>query len=133
VDHAVALAHGGQWHEIAHLPMFFQRKCAANITATYTPRADGLVGVRNACDDKDGGRMVSEGLARPVAGHPGRLEVRFAPDWLAWAPMVWADCWVLELDPEYRWAVVGGPGRKGARPTVPSSRFRAFGLRATAY
>ena len=33
--------YSGQWHEIAHLPMFFQRKCKDTITATYTPRADG--------------------------------------------------------------------------------------------
>ena len=95
--------YAGQWHEIARLPMFFQRNCAANVTATYTPRADGKVGVRNACDDKDGESMVSEGVARPVAGQPGQLEVRFAPDWLAWAPMTWADYWVVELDPDYQW------------------------------
>jgi len=127
--------YGGEWHEIAHLPMFFQRKCVANITATYTPRADGLVGVRNACDTKDDGRMVSEGTARPVAGHPGRLEVRFAPDWLAWAPMVWADYWVVELDPEYRWAVVGGPSRKylwilSRTPTMDRAQYDAIRNRA---
>ena len=104
--------YSGQWHEIAHLPMFFQRKCAANITATYSPKPDGSIGVTNACDDKRGRRIVAEGKARPVPGHPGRLEVRFAPDWLAWAPMVWADYWVVELDPDYRWAVVGGPSLK---------------------
>ena len=104
--------YSGEWHEIARLPMFFQRKCVANITATYTPRADGTVGVRNACDEQDGTQSVSEGAARTVAGHPGRLEVRFAPGWLAWAPMVWADYWVVDLDPDYRWAVVGGPDRK---------------------
>jgi apolipoprotein D and lipocalin family protein len=26
-------------------------------------------------------------------------------------PLVWADYWVVELDPGYGWAVVGGPGR----------------------
>jgi apolipoprotein D and lipocalin family protein len=103
--------YAGEWHEIAHLPMFFQRNCVANITANYSNRADGTIGVRNACDGKDGKRLVSEGAARPVAGHPGRLEVRFAPDWLAWVPLVWADYWVVELDPGYGWAVVGGPGR----------------------
>jgi apolipoprotein D and lipocalin family protein len=103
--------YAGEWHEIAHLPMFFQRNCVANITATYSNRADGTIGVRNACDGKDGKRLVSEGAARPVAGHPGRLQVRFAPDWLAWVPLVWADYWVVELDPGYGWAVVGGPGR----------------------
>lgn len=104
--------YAGQWHEIAHLPMFFQRNCVADITATYTPRADGTVAVRNACGDGKGGTLASEGTARPVPGHPGRLQVRFAPDWLAWLPMTWADYWVVELDPQYRWAVVGGPSRK---------------------
>lgn len=127
--------YGGEWHEIARLPMFFQRKCVANTTATYTPRADGLVGVRNACDRKDGVRMVSEGTARPVAGHPGRLQVRFAPDWLAWAPMVWADYWVVELDPGYRWAVVGGPSRKylwilSRTPTMDRAQYEAIRARA---
>ena len=123
--------YSGQWHEIAHLPMFFQRKCVANITATYTPRADGTMGVRNACDEKDGTRSVSEGTARTVAGHPGRLEVRFAPGWLAWAPMVWADYWVVDLDPGYGWAVVGGPSRKylwilSRTPTMPRAQYDAI-------
>ena len=125
----------GQWHEIAHLPMFFQRNCVANITATYTPRVDGTVGVRNGCDEEDGARSVSEGTARTVAGHPGRLEVRFAPGWLAWAPMVWADYWVVELDPDYRWAVVGGPDRKylwilSRTPTMPRAQYDAIKSRA---
>ena len=37
------------------------------------------------------------------------LEVRFAPAWLGWLPMVWGDYWVIDLDPEYRWALVGAP------------------------
>jgi len=126
--------YSGQWHEIAHLPMFFQRNCAAHITAEYTPQADGSVGVRNACDDKAGKRIVSEGAARGMAGHPGRLEVRFAPAWLAWAPFVWADYWVIELDPDYRWAVVGGPDRKylwvlSRTPTLPRAKFEAIKVR----
>ena len=84
--------YAGQWHEIARLPMFFERKCVANITATYTPRPDGTIGVRNACDAGNGKRMVSEGMARTVAGHRGgRLEVRFAPAWLSWRAGAWAD------------------------------------------
>jgi apolipoprotein D and lipocalin family protein len=104
--------YSGQWHEIAHLPMFWQRQCVGDITATYTPRTDGTVGVRNACRTDDGTTDVSEGTARPVDGTPGALQVRFAPDWLSWLPMVWADYWVIELDPDYRWAVVGGPDRE---------------------
>ena len=127
--------YGGEWHEIAHLPMFFQRKCVARITATYTPRADGSVGVRNACDDKAGKRIASEGVARPVAGKPGQLQVRFAPGWLSWVPFIWADYWVVELDPDYQWAVVGGPDRKylwvlSRTPTMPRERFGEIKARA---
>lgn len=102
----------GKWHEIAHLPMFFQRKCVDSITATYTPLPDGNLEVLNACRTKDGSFNESLGVARPVAGTPGALKVRFAPDWLRWLPMVWADYWVIEVDPEYQWAVVGGPSLK---------------------
>lgn len=102
----------GTWHEIAHLPMFFQRHCVDRISATYTPLPDNTIEVRNACRTKDGSMSESVGVARPVEGHPGQLKVRFAPDWLSWLPMVWADYWVIDLDPDYQWAVVGGPTHK---------------------
>jgi len=104
--------YAGTWHEIARLPMFFQRQCVDRTTATYTARQDGSIEVRNACRTKDGSMIESVGAARRVDGHPGQLEVRFAPAWLSWLPYVWADYWVVDLDPEYRWAVVGGPSRK---------------------
>lgn len=101
-----------QWHEIAHLPMFFQRKCVDQITATYSVNADGTVAVHNACRTKAGKMDVSDGVAKTVQGQPGALKVRFAPRVLAWLPWVWADYWVIDLDPNYQWAVVGGPSRK---------------------
>lgn len=104
--------YGGQWHEIGHLPMFFQRRCVDKITATYSANADGTVAVHNACRVKDGSMEASDGVARKVAGQPGALQVRFAPAWLSWLPMVWADYWVVDLDTHYQWAVVGGPSRK---------------------
>lgn len=102
----------GTWHEIAHLPMFFQRHCVDQINATYTPLPDNTIQVRNACRTRDGSMNESTGVARPVEDKPGQLKVRFAPGWLAWLPMVWADYWVIDLDPDYQWAVVGGPSHK---------------------
>jgi len=104
--------YAGQWHEIAHLPVSFQKKCVGDITATYALRADGRISVHNACRTSDGERIAAEGVARPVEGEPGQLQVRFVPDWLAWVPLVWADYWVIALDPDYQWAVVGDPDRK---------------------
>ncbi|QNP41763.1 lipocalin family protein [Lysobacter solisilvae (ex Woo and Kim 2020)] len=129
--------YAGTWHEIAHLPMFFQRKCVDTITATYTPRPDGTIMVRNACRGRDGTMVQADGVARPAGGRPGALEVRFAPRWLSWLPAVWADYWVVELDPDYRWAVVGGPSRKylwvlSREPDMPRSLFEEIRARAAA-
>ncbi|HET6554973.1 MAG TPA: lipocalin family protein [Dyella sp.] len=107
-----AARYAGHWHEIAHLPMYFQRQCVDHVTADYTVRADGTFGVRNVCRTRNDVADSAEGVARPVKGRPGALQVRFAPAWLAWLPLVWADYWVIELDPDYRWAVVGSPSRK---------------------
>ena len=128
--------YAGTWHEIAHLPLFFQRKCIDTITATYTPRPDGTVAVHNACRTANG-MDASDGVARRVDADSGALEVRFAPEWLAWLPMVWADYWVIELDSNYRWAVVGSPSRKylwvlSREPSMPASQFRAIRDRAQA-
>lgn len=103
--------YAGEWHEIARLPMFFQRQCVSDITAQYTLSEDGQIGVVNRCRNDDGEIEEVDGIARRVEGHPGRLQVRFAPDWLSWLPFTWADYWVIALDSEYQWAVVGEPGR----------------------
>ena len=129
--------YAGNWYEIAHLPVSFQRKCVADITASYALRADGTISVRNACLARDGSQAVAEGVARTVEGHPGRLEVRFVPGWLSWVPLVWADYWVIALDPDYQWAVVGDPDRKylwilSREPTMDRELFARLKAKAEA-
>ena len=107
--------YAGLWHEQARLPNRFEKQCAGHVTAEYTPLADGTVRVRNRCVQADGRIDEAVGRARvvPVAGLPGagRLEVRFAPDWLGWLPLVWGDYWILKLDRDYQVALVGTPDR----------------------
>jgi apolipoprotein D and lipocalin family protein len=102
--------YAGQWHEIARYPNFFERMCARDVTANYTRNADGTIKVVNACRKEDGSTQSAEGLARVVA--PAKLEVRFAPAWLGFLPFVWGDYWVIELAPDYSYAVVGEPSRE---------------------
>ncbi|MDF4003773.1 lipocalin family protein [Luteibacter sp. PPL201] len=105
--------YAGTWHEIARLPMFFQRKCAGQSIAEYTPQPDETVTVHNRCPGQDGREMSVLGTARrPDPYARGKLQVTFAPRWLRWLPMVWADYWVIALDDDYRWAMVGEPRRK---------------------
>ncbi|MEN6650092.1 lipocalin family protein [Stenotrophomonas hibiscicola] len=129
--------YAGQWHEIAHLPVSFQKQCVGDITANYGLRRDGRISVTNTCRNGDGERVVAEGVARPVAGHPGQLQVRFVPDWLSWVPLVWADYWVLALDPDYQWALVGEPDRKylwilSRLPEMDRARFEQLKEKAEA-
>jgi apolipoprotein D and lipocalin family protein len=126
----------GTWHEIAHLPMFFQRKCKDRITATYSRLPSGAIRVLNACRTHRGAMDSAEGVARPVGGaRGGALKVRFAPAWLGWLPWVWADYWVIEVDAEYQWAAVGSPSRKylwilSRSPSMPKAQFDALSERA---
>jgi apolipoprotein D and lipocalin family protein len=97
------------------LPNRFEKKCTGPVSAEYTPRDDGTIEVRNRCTLADGSFDEVVGSARvvPVAGQPGagRLEVRFAPAWLSWLPVVWGDYWILKLDRDYQVALVGTPKR----------------------
>lgn len=104
--------YAGLWYEQAHLPLFFQRNCVANTTARYTVRDDGRIDVVNQCDTDKGERIESTAIARKVDGSTSKLEVRFAPAFLSFLPAVWGDYWIIDLDPDYQWAVVGSPDRK---------------------
>lgn len=101
--------YAGRWYEIARLPMPYEDDCTGDVRAEYARRPDGGIEVINRCRTA-AGESIARGSARVLG--PGRLQVRFAPDWLAWLPWVWADYQVIELDPQYRWALVGQPSRR---------------------
>ena len=103
----------GRWYEIARKPNRFQAACAGDVIVQYGLREDGRVDVFNQCSEADGDLRSASGVARipEPAQHPARLEVRFAPAFLGFLPMVWGDYWVIDLDADYRWAVVGEPER----------------------
>lgn len=106
--------YAGVWYEVARLPNRFQEQCVGDVSATYRLREDGRFAVINACRVADGKIDQATGVARLASAGESRakLEVRFAPDWLAWLPMVWGDYWVIELAPDYSYSVVGTPSRK---------------------
>ena len=122
----------GRWHEIASIPQWFQRACVADTTAEYGKAPDGTIAVTNGCRKADGTRSVATGSARFVAAPgEGKLEVTFLrlfgdPLWL-----ISGDYWVVALDPDYRWSVVGHPGRDygwilSRDPTMPRETLLAL-------
>jgi apolipoprotein D and lipocalin family protein len=107
VEHVDLARYQGTWYEIARLPLYFEKNCAGNVTATYTLRTDGKIQVVNRCLKADGRPIVAKGtgqLARKD-GPASQLKVTFF-----WP--FFGDYWILDLDPSYRWAVVGSPDRE---------------------
>lgn len=113
VDNLDLERYQGRWYEIARLENEFQEKCARNVRVRYSLRPDGAMEVVNQCDRGDGSLMSAQGLARKqdADGKASKLEVRFAPAWLSFLPMVWGDYYVMDVADDYSWAVVGTPDR----------------------
>ena len=124
--------YAGTWHEVALYPNRFQQACAADTTATYTPLADGRIGVRNSCRRADGSEMSVNGVAEVVdAATNAKLKVSFLPAWLRWTGIGRGDYWVLYLSPDYRVAIVGEPSREylwilARTPTLPEAEYEAL-------
>lgn len=101
----------GLWYEIAKIPNRFQKQCVRGTTAEYTLREDGRITVVNRCFKEDGRADEAKGLAKVVddTGN-AKLKVSFV-SFLGWRPF-WGDYWVIGLDEDYQWVVVGTPDRK---------------------
>lgn len=45
-------------------------------------------------------------------GPNSKLEIRFAPAWLSFLPFVCGNYWIIDLDTDYSYAVIGEPDRE---------------------
>ncbi|WP_296236239.1 lipocalin family protein [Psychrobacter sp. UBA5136] len=112
VDRVDLKKYAGTWYEIGRLPMYFQRNCASDVTATYIEKTDGSgIKVINECKAQDGSAITAEGLAKPTDGTGSKLKVTFLPSWIRWVPVGRADYWVLARDADYKTALVGTPDK----------------------
>ena len=93
----------GRWYELARLDHSFERGMT-DVSATYTPQADGSVRVVNRGFAAASGQW-REAIGRALfTGAPttGSLKVSF------FGPF-YGGYHVAALDPDYRWALVLGP------------------------
>ncbi|NWF50261.1 MAG: lipocalin family protein [Ignavibacteriaceae bacterium] len=110
VDFVDLKKYAGLWYEIAKIPNSFQDHCIKGTTAKYSIKPDGEITVINSCIDEDGDLDETTGIARVVDKKTNsKLEVSFV-SFLGWRPF-WGDYWIIGLDPNYQWAVIGTPKR----------------------
>lgn len=101
----------GIWYEIAKIPNRFQKQCVRGTTAEYSLREDGRITVVNRCVNEDGDVEEAKGVAKIVdTTSNAKLKVSFV-SFIGWRPF-WGDYWVIGLDDDYQWAIVGTPDRK---------------------
>jgi len=127
VESVDAASYMGLWYSIASIPTSFERQCIQGTTAEYTLLENGTIQVVNTCYDAEGNPDVARGHAWiPSSAESSKLKVsfvRFLGMWWFGAPY-----WVIDLPPDYSYAVVGHPSRKygwilSRTPTLPDEVF----------
>lgn len=128
--------YAGKWYEVARLPNSFEKNCAGNVTAEYKLLENGKIEVVNTCKEADGKSNIARGTARTTADKTNaKLEVRFAPAFLSFLPLVWGDYWIIDLGENYEYSVVGDPSRKyfwvlSRTPEIEETRLKEILQRA---
>ena len=97
----------GKWYRVSFIPNSFQSMCVADTQAEY--KLDGEdISVINRCRTKDGSIEQANGIAKVVdASNNTKLRVSF------FRPF-YGNYWILDLEPNYQWVLVGEPSRKYA-------------------
>ena len=97
----------GTWYEIARFDHSFERGLVG-VTATYELRGDGKITVINAGykNSFEGKYKTAKGKAKqPNSDEPGKLKVAFFL-------FFYADYFILELDKNYQWVLIGSSSDK---------------------
>jgi apolipoprotein D and lipocalin family protein len=105
VAHVDLQRYAGKWYEVARIPNRFQKKCSRDVSAEYSFEGDAIK-VHNLCVNTAGRTTGITGKAKVVDQQSNaKLKVTFF-----WP--FYGDYWILGLDPDYRWALVGTPNHK---------------------
>lgn len=103
----------GRWYEIACFPSRDQPKDGVNTRATYALNDDGTVNVLN--ETWSGGkRSYIQGSAYKAEPNTDEAKFKvkfFVPPFLPIIPVV-GDYWVLYIDQDYQYALIGQGSRK---------------------
>jgi apolipoprotein D and lipocalin family protein len=93
--------------------LFSKKKCAYNVSATYTLNENGNIVVDNRCYDNQ--KQLQQSIGEAFVVNPPyntKLKVSFLPEAVRWIPIIRGDYWILKLDEDYQTVLVGEPSRK---------------------
>jgi apolipoprotein D and lipocalin family protein len=124
----------GIWFEVARLPNLEADgfgQLGVDVTATYEKRADGTIGVQTVSYNAKARMRRTEvnGTVRPT--NAGRSQLL-----LTFYRVIRGRLWIIGLDHDYRWALMGTPSRRrlwliARSPCLPQAEYdRAMAIAA---
>ena len=126
VQHVDLKRYMGDWRVIANIPYFAEKGCIDSIE-TYAARPDGRID--NIFTFRKGSFDAKQSQVRAIAWvHNQETNAEWR---IRFFHLITAKYLVLDLDPEYRWTVVGHPSRKygwimAREKTLPDSTYRGM-------
>jgi apolipoprotein D and lipocalin family protein len=116
----------GTWFEVARLPNLEADgfgQLGVDVTATYEKRPDGTIGVQTVSYNAKARMRRTEvnGTVRPT--NAGRSQLL-----LTFYRVIRGRLWVIRLDHDYRWALMGTPSRRrlwliARSPRLPQAEY----------
>lgn len=113
VNHVDVNKYLGKWYEIARFEQKFQKDCTA-VTANYSLKKNGELEVLNTCRKFNPNGKLKIAKARAWITDKetnAKLKVQFFLRSLR-IPLFAGNYWILELDEDYQYAIIGDPSRK---------------------
>jgi len=97
----------GDWYVIAEIPNFAEKHCVGSVES-YALRADGGIDNWFSCRKKS----FDAPLKRVTSATARIADPRTNASWhLRFLKVVSVDYFILDLDPDYQWAMIGHPSR----------------------
>lgn len=104
----------GSWYEVASIPQSFQKQCVKNTKAEYSFGSKERINVINSCVEADGEISVANGRAIiKDKKSNSKLKVTFVKLGI-WIFPFGGNYWILDVAPDYRYALIGDPSLKYA-------------------
>jgi apolipoprotein D and lipocalin family protein len=108
VAHVDLQRYMGGWFVIANIPYFAEKDCFDSVEG-YALRPDGRIDNKFACRDKSFDAPMQPKLKTIATVHDTKSNAEWR---VPFFKVVRVKYFVIDLDPDYRWAVIGHPSRR---------------------
>jgi len=108
VDHVDLQRYMGGWFVIANIPYFAEKDCYDSVEG-YALLPDGRIDNRFACREKSFDAPMTPKLRTVATVHDRTTNAEWRVPFFR---VIRVKYMIIDLDPDYRWAVIGHPSRR---------------------